>query len=54
MNVNFFTSGVDEMSMQAMEVSKRLCESHFECEGCPLKNGEEVELVEGVRTKCER
>lgn len=51
--MNFF-NGIDEMTMQAMETTQKLCESHFECEGCQLKDGKEVELVEGVRTKCER
>ena len=57
MNMNFFTHSVDDatmMSMKAMNASQQLCESHFECEGCPLKGKEEVELIEGVKTRCER
>lgn len=53
MNIHF-TSGIDEMIMQAMDTTQQLCESHFECEGCPLKDGKEVELVDGVKTRCER
>ena len=54
MNSRFFTSGIDEATMQAIEASKQFCLSHFECKDCPLHDGEGFELVEGIRTTCEQ
>lgn len=43
----------DNITMQGMMMLNKLCEEHFECKGCTLKDGKIFEPTEGVKLSCQ-